>query len=95
MGSLLEFRDLNFILAAYLQIDYPMVFELNNPSAGKITHCGVLEFTADEGLIYLPYWVGGTNIVLLNLLLTCEFLLTAMLSDDGKHDLTRGRHSAY
>ncbi|KAG5515242.1 hypothetical protein RHGRI_036317 [Rhododendron griersonianum] len=49
--------DLNFILAAYLQIDYPMVFELNNPSGGKITHCGVLEFTADEGLIYLPYWM--------------------------------------
>lgn len=42
---------------AYLQIDYPMVFELNNPTARKITHCGVLEFTADEGLIYLPYWM--------------------------------------
>ncbi|KAM7522174.1 hypothetical protein LguiA_012076 [Lonicera macranthoides] len=42
---------------AYLQIDYPMLFELSNPSAGKITHCGVLEFVADEGIIYLPYWM--------------------------------------
>ncbi|KAI7984490.1 Ubiquitin recognition factor in ER-associated degradation protein 1 [Camellia lanceoleosa] len=42
---------------AYLQIDYPMLFELNNPSAGRVSHCGVLEFIADEGLIYLPYWM--------------------------------------
>ena len=42
---------------ASLQIDYPMLFELNNPNAGRVTHCGVLEFVADEGLIYLPYWV--------------------------------------
>ncbi|KAL3530772.1 hypothetical protein ACH5RR_010094 [Cinchona calisaya] len=42
---------------AYLQIDYPMLFELSNPSAGRVSHCGVLEFVADEGLIYLPYWM--------------------------------------
>ncbi|CAI9108130.1 OLC1v1007658C2 [Oldenlandia corymbosa var. corymbosa] len=42
---------------AYLQIDYPMLFELTNPSSSKITHCGVLEFVADEGMIYLPYWM--------------------------------------
>lgn len=42
---------------AYLQIDYPMLFELSNPSASKMTHCGVLEFIADEGFIYLPYWM--------------------------------------
>lgn len=34
-----------------------MLFELSNPSACRVTHCGVLEFVADEGLIYLPYWV--------------------------------------
>lgn len=34
-----------------------MLFELNNPAAERVTHCGVLEFVADEGLIYLPYWV--------------------------------------
>lgn len=42
---------------AYLQIDYPMLFEVSNPTSGKITHCGVLEFIADEGMIYLPYWM--------------------------------------
>lgn len=43
--------------SANLRIDYPMLFELNNPIASRVTHCGVLEFVADEGLIYLPYWV--------------------------------------
>ena len=43
--------------AATLHIDYPMLFELHNPSAGRTSHCGVLEFIADEGMIYLPYWV--------------------------------------
>ncbi|XP_012827863.1 PREDICTED: ubiquitin fusion degradation protein 1 homolog [Erythranthe guttata] len=32
-----------------------MLFEISNPRASKVTHCGVLEFTADEGLIYLPF----------------------------------------
>lgn len=54
---LLLYINLFFSLAAYLQIDYPMLFEVSNPSSGKISHCGVLEFIADEGLIYLPYWV--------------------------------------
>ncbi|KAJ0083243.1 hypothetical protein Patl1_31313 [Pistacia atlantica] len=43
--------------SASLHIEYPMLFELSNTSAGRITHCGVLEFIADEGLIYLPYWM--------------------------------------
>ncbi|KAJ8750477.1 hypothetical protein K2173_015621 [Erythroxylum novogranatense] len=42
---------------ASLHIDYPMVFELSNPSTKRVTHCGVLEFIADEGLVYLPYWM--------------------------------------
>ncbi|XP_027109342.2 uncharacterized protein [Coffea arabica] len=42
---------------AYLQIEYPMLFELSNPSAGRVSHCGVLEFVADEGLVYIPYWM--------------------------------------
>ncbi|KNA22853.1 hypothetical protein SOVF_030050 [Spinacia oleracea] len=42
---------------ASLHIEYPMLFELRNPSASRVTHCGVLEFVADEGLIYLPYWM--------------------------------------
>ena len=42
-----------------LHITYPMLFELiNGAQDGKKTHAGVLEFIAEEGKIYLPYWVG-------------------------------------
>ena len=40
-----------------LHIAYPMLFQLINGNAGKTTHAGVLEFTAEEGRIYLPQWV--------------------------------------
>lgn len=40
-----------------LHITYPMMFELRNGAADKLTHAGVLEFIAEEGKIYLPYWV--------------------------------------
>ena len=40
-----------------LHIAYPMVFELINGQASKMTHAGVLEFIAEEGRIYLPQWV--------------------------------------
>lgn len=44
--------------AASLHIDYPMLFELRNQGAERVSHCGVLEFIAEEGMIYMPYWVG-------------------------------------
>lgn len=34
-----------------------MLFKLTNTKGNRTTHCGVLEFVADEGKIYLPYWV--------------------------------------
>lgn len=40
-----------------LEITYPMLFELINGSKDRMTHAGVLEFIAEEGKIYLPYWV--------------------------------------
>ena len=40
-----------------LHITYPMLFELINGAKQTKTHAGVLEFTAEEGKIYLPYWV--------------------------------------
>lgn len=40
-----------------LNIIYPMLFKLTNKKTNRITHCGVLEFVADEGKVYLPYWV--------------------------------------
>jgi ubiquitin fusion degradation protein 1 len=39
-----------------LNISYPMLFKLTNVKTNRITHCGVLEFVADEGKVYLPYW---------------------------------------
>jgi len=40
-----------------LNIVYPMLFKLANKTSGRTTHCGVLEFVADEGKIYIPYWM--------------------------------------
>lgn len=40
-----------------LNISYPMLFKLTNKKTNRITHCGVLEFVADEGKVYLPYWM--------------------------------------
>ncbi|CAM6097729.1 unnamed protein product [Calypogeia fissa] len=44
---------------ASLRIDYPMLFEVHNPNPGmtRTSHCGVLEFVAEEGMIYMPYWM--------------------------------------
>lgn len=42
---------------ASLHIDYPMLFELRNDAANRVSHCGVLEFIAEEGMIYMPYWM--------------------------------------
>ena len=43
---------------ARLNISYPMLFKVTNRHNGHHTHCGVLEFVAEEGFIYLPHWVG-------------------------------------
>lgn len=45
------------LIAASLHIDYPMLFELRNNATDRVSHCGVLEFIAEEGMIYMPYWV--------------------------------------
>lgn len=42
---------------ASLHIDYPMLFELRNAATDRVSHCGVLEFIAEEGMIYMPYWM--------------------------------------
>ncbi len=42
---------------ARLNISYPMLFKLSNSQHSRITHCGVLEFVAEEGRIFLPHWV--------------------------------------
>lgn len=40
-----------------LNIVYPMLFKLTSPQKNRTTHCGVLEFVADEGKCYMPYWM--------------------------------------
>ena len=42
---------------AAARIDYPMLFEIHSPNSGRTSHCGVMEFVADEGQVYLPNWV--------------------------------------
>nr|XP_043629457.1 ubiquitin fusion degradation protein 1 homolog [Erigeron canadensis] len=36
-------------------LDYPWLFQIQNTTTGQhYSHCGVLEFTAEEGFVYLP-----------------------------------------
>jgi ubiquitin fusion degradation protein 1 len=42
---------------ARMNVEYPMLFEVTNTIIGKRTHCGVLEFSAEEGYCYMPYWM--------------------------------------
>jgi len=46
-----------FDTLARLQVDYPMLFRLENANKGTMTHSGVLEFTAEEGSCYIPFWM--------------------------------------
>lgn len=40
-----------------LNITYPMLFRLSSAENDKVSHCGVLEFVADEGRVYLTRWM--------------------------------------
>ncbi|KAL3500781.1 hypothetical protein ACH5RR_039874 [Cinchona calisaya] len=41
-----------------LNINYPMMFSIQNPNNwSRTSHCGVLEFTAEEGFVYVPQWI--------------------------------------
>lgn len=46
-----------FDTLARLQVDYPMLFKLSSSVENKSTHSGVLEFTAEEGTCYIPFWM--------------------------------------
>lgn len=37
----------------------PMMFRVTNPSSNppRVTHCGVLEFIAEDGTVYMPFWM--------------------------------------
>ena len=51
------FPPLTCATSASLHVEYPMLFKVENRAASRHTHCGVLEFVADEGVAYMPYWV--------------------------------------
>jgi len=40
-----------------LAITFPMLFKVSSFATQRETHCGVLEFVADEGKCYIPYWM--------------------------------------
>ncbi|VDN00909.1 unnamed protein product [Thelazia callipaeda] len=45
-------------LLVRLNIEYPMMFKIQSiGDPGAFTHCGVLEFLAEEGRCYLPSWM--------------------------------------
>ena len=52
-----EYLLLIVLFVARLNIQYPMLFKLTNKRVSRQSHCGVLEFVADEGRIYIPHWV--------------------------------------
>jgi ubiquitin fusion degradation protein 1 len=58
-----------------LHITYPMLFELMNGAKETMTHAGVLEFIAEEGKIYLPYWVCPHKLFVI----ICWYQLTSLL----------------
>lgn len=42
---------------AGMNVEYPMLFKLTNMALQRSTHCGVLEFSAEEGRCYIPFWM--------------------------------------
>ena len=40
---------------ARMNVEYPMLFQITSNFSGKKTHCGVLEFSAEEGWCYMPF----------------------------------------
>ena len=51
---------------AELDIESPWTFELVKPTDQSLrTHCGVLEFIADEGTVNLPAWVSRWTVMII------------------------------
>lgn len=58
-----------------LNIRFPMLFKLSNEKTNRITHCGVLEFVADEGRVYLPCWVSFKFLSILLLIVDIVYIV--------------------
>ena len=59
---------------ARLNIQYPMTFMISNSQMGMKSFCGVLEFSAEEGMVHIPVWMmnnlcleEGSEIILRNM----------------------------
>jgi ubiquitin fusion degradation protein 1 len=50
-----------------MEVEYPMLFELSNDTLNRKTHCGVIEFIAEEGKCHLPCFMMQNLGVSLNL----------------------------
>lgn len=44
-------------LSQMKKVQYPLLFRLQNPKTGRVSHCGVMEFSSDEGEVWLPEWM--------------------------------------
>lgn len=42
---------------AHRTVTYPLMFTVTNEGANRVSHCGVLEFVAEEGRVYMPHWM--------------------------------------
>jgi hypothetical protein len=67
-----------------MAVQYPMHFKVTNVANNKVTHCGVMEFTAEEGRCYMPHWVRQEHVCStlqgLVYLSTTSFILTPTAS---------------
>lgn len=43
-------------LSSY-DVSWPLMFELTCKTSSRKTHCGVIEFTSDEGCAFIPQWI--------------------------------------
>ena len=50
------------LVSARRNVVYPMLFKMTNQRVKRESHCGVLEFVAEEGKIYIPHWVSIDSI---------------------------------
>ncbi|KAI3387441.1 hypothetical protein SNEBB_004347 [Seison nebaliae] len=49
-----------------MSVQYPMLFKLEAIDTKLVTHCGVFEFTAEEGTVVVPDWILNNLGVMLN-----------------------------
>jgi len=42
---------------SHMNVVWPLMLKITNPVTGAHTHCGVLEFSAQEGKMFVPFWI--------------------------------------